>query len=144
MLVVLALPALGQEEAILGTPRDEVIRFLALTSDQVATWNALIATRERTVPLLRDQLKRIEEQIRGLLAQPSPDPATVGGLVIQADGVRRQLEAARGAYVGGFEEILSADQLARLDFLRRAEKAVPVLPAFRLAGLLPPIFSRVD
>jgi len=144
MLVVLALPALGQEGAILGTPRDEVIRFLALTSDQVATWDALIATREQTVPPLRDQLKGIDEQIKGLLAQPSPDPAAVGGLVIQADGVRHQLEAARGAYVGGFEAILSADQLARLNFLRRAEKAVPVLPAFRLAGLLPPILSRAD
>ena len=144
ILVLLAWPALGQEGAILGTPKDEVIHFLALTPDQVAQWDALIATREQTIPPLREQLKGLEDQIKVLLAQPNPDPAAVGALVIQADGVRDQIQTARSAYVSGFEAMLGPDQLAKLNFLRRAEKALPLLPAFRLAGLLPPVPWRLD
>ena len=138
VIAALALPVLGQDGVILETPRDAVIRFLALTPDQATAWDALVAVREQAVPPLRDQLTGLEEQIKGLLAQPGPDPSAVGALVIQAAGVRRQLEAARGAYVGGFEAMLAADQLARLNFMRRAERAAPLVPAFRLAGLLPP------
>ena len=137
VLLALALPALGEEGAIAETPRDAVIRFLALTPDQAATWDALVAAREQAVPPLRAQLQGVEEQVKALLAQPSPDPAAVGSLVIQAAGVRRQLDAARDAYVGGFEAMLAADQLARLNFMRRAEKVGPLIPAFRIAWLLP-------
>ncbi len=137
-LALLALPAFGQEGVAPDDPKNEVIRFLALTPDQVTQWDALIATREQTIPPLREQLEGIEEQIKGLLGQSNPDPAAVGALVVQAAGVKAQIEAARTAYVDGFEAMLGPDQVARLNFIRRAEKAVPLLPAFRRAGLLPP------
>ena len=138
IVALLAMPVLAQQDAIPVDPKGEVIQFLALAPDQVAQWDALIATREQTIPPLREQLRPIEEQIKALLAQPNPDPAAVGALVIQASSIRVQIEAAKDAYVGGFEAVLTADQLAKLRFIRRAEKARPLIPAFRLAGLLPP------
>ncbi len=138
IVVLLALPALAQQNAVPGDPKGEVAQFLALTPDQLAHWDALIATREQTIPPLRDQLKALEDQLKALLAQPSPDPAAVGALVIQAAPIKAQIEAAKDAYVDGFEAMLSTDQLARLNFMRRAAKAAPLIPAFRLAGLLPP------
>ena len=138
IVALLAMPVLAQQDAIPVDPKGEVIQFLALAPDQVAQWDALIATREHTIPPLREQLRPIEEQIKALLAQPNPDPAAVGALVIQASSIKVQIEAAKDAYVGGFEAVLTADQLAKLRFIRRAEKARPLIPAFRLAGLLPP------
>ncbi|HVN76835.1 MAG TPA: periplasmic heavy metal sensor [Thermoanaerobaculaceae bacterium] len=138
IIVLLALPVLAQQDAIPVDPKSAVAEFLALTPDQVSQWDALIATREQTVPPLREQLKGIEDQIKALLAQPNPDPAAVGALVIQAAAVKEQLDSARGAYVSGFEAMLTSDQTARLNFIRRAAKARPLIPAFRLAGLLPP------
>jgi len=138
IVVLLALPVLGQEGANLLDPKGEVVAFLSLTPDQVSQWDTLIAMREQTVPPLRGQLKGIEDQIRTLLAQPTPDPAAVGVLVIQAAGLKDQLEGAKSAYVNGFEAMLGPDQLARLNFMRRAERAAPLIPAFRLADLLPP------
>ncbi len=139
IVALLALPVLAQQDAIPVDPKGDVIQFLALTPDQVAQWDALIATREQTIPPLRDQLRAIEDQIKALLAQPNPDPAAVGALVIQASPIKGQSEAAKAAYVNGFEAMLTADQLAKLNFIRRAEKARPLIPAFRLSGLLPPL-----
>ena len=139
VVVLLALPAVGQEGPIAGGAKNEVIQFLGLTADQVAGWDGLIATREQTVPPLREQLKGVREQIRGLLDQPTPDPTAVGALVIQADGLKDQIEAGEKSYLDGFEGLLGLDQLAKLHFMRRAEKAVPLLPAFRLFGLVPPL-----
>lgn len=139
VVVLLAIPTLGQEGPIAGGAKIEVVQFLGLTADQVAQWDGLIATREQTVPGLREQLKGVEEQIRGLLGQPTPDPAAIGTLVIQADGLKDQIEEANKAYLDGFEGLLGPDQLAKLNFMRRAQKAVPLLPAFRLFGLVPPL-----
>ncbi len=138
-VALLALPVLAQQDAIPVDPKAEVIEFLALTPDQVAQWNVLIAVREQTIPPLREQLEAIEAQIKALLAQPNPDPAAVGALVIQAAPIRARIEAARAAYVDGFEAMLTGDQLAKLDFMRRAAKAAPLIPAFRLTGLLRPV-----
>ena len=63
----------------------------------------------------------------------------MGSLVLQAHGVRDQIRAAESAYVDGFGAMLAADQQAKLGFLRRAEQAQPLIPAFRIFGLLPPM-----
>ena len=139
ILVLFAIPAVGQEGPIVAGAMDEVIGFLALTGDQVSKWDGLVATWQQTVPGLHEQVKGIEEQVRTLLGQPSPDPAAVGTLVIQAGVLRNQIEAANAAYLDGFEGLLGADQLAKLQFMRRAERAIPLLPAFRAYGLVPPL-----
>ncbi len=139
-LVVLALvvPALADDGPLALRAKGEVVGFLALTADQTTQWDALLATREQTVPPLRTQLQGIEDQVKALLAQSNPDPAAVGNLVLQAHGVREQIQAAESAYVDGFAAMLTTDQQARFGFLRRAEQARPVIPAFRLFALLPP------
>ena len=58
--------------------------------------------------------------------------------MLQAHGVREQIRAAESAYVDGFNAMLATDQQAKFAFLHRAEKAVPLIPAFRLFALLPP------
>ncbi len=118
--------------------REAVIKFLGLASDQVASWDALLAARKVAVEPLQEVLQATEKELQGLLQADNPDPAAVGKLVLKAKELREQIGAAHKAYVEGFEAMLTAEQKNKLAFLRRAERAAPLVPAFRLFGLLPP------
>jgi hypothetical protein len=138
VVLALAVPALADDGSLALRAKGEVVGFLALTPDQTAQWDALLVTRGQTVPPLRTQLQGVVDQLKTLLAQSNPDPAAVSNLVLQAHGVREQIRAAESAYTEGFSAMLATDQQAKLAFLHRAEKARPVIPAFRLFGLLAP------
>ena len=139
VVLALTLPALAADEPpFVARAKAEIAKFLALTPDQVTTWEGLIATHQQAVPPLRDQLKTVADQIKGLLDGSNPDPHAVGALTIQAAGLRAQIEAADQSYVKGFEQMLGADQQKKLAFVRLADTVAPLFPAFRLAGLLPP------
>ena len=158
VVLALAVPALAQQGQgqgrgpVAGTPmagvpagdadgsraRAAVIEFLGLTEEQVAAWDALLETRKATVEPLREQLQAVEEDLAELLQGENPDPAAVGTLVLQARALREQIAAANQAYLDGFEALLTPEQATRLTLLRRAERAQPLFPAFRLFGLLPP------
>ena len=121
--------------------REVVIQFLGLTAEQVTAWDALLETRKAAVEPLREELQAVEEQLRELLLSEAPDPATVGTLVLQAQALREQIVAANQAYLDAFEALLTTEQATRLTLLRRAERAQPLFPAFRLFGLLAPEFG---
>jgi Spy/CpxP family protein refolding chaperone len=134
------IPMAGMQAGDPDAPRARaaVIEFLGLTDEQVAAWDALLETRKTAVEPLREELQAIEQELLGLLQGESPDPAAVGGLVLQAKALREQIAAANQAYIDGFEALLTAEQATKLTLLRRAERAQPLFPAFRLFGLLPP------
>jgi Spy/CpxP family protein refolding chaperone len=158
VVLVLAVPALAQQGQGQGRgPRPEipmagmqageldgsrareaVIKFLELTPEQVTAWDTLLETRRALVEPLRAELQATEKDLHDLLQTENPDPAAVGTLVLKAKGLREQIAAANQAYVDGFEALLTAEQAAKLALLRRAERAQPLFPAFRLFGLLPP------
>ncbi len=116
--------------------REVVIQFLGLTPDQVTAWNALLEARKaglsRCVRICRRPRK-----IYDLLQGANPDPAAVGTLVLRAKALREQIAAANKVYIDGFDALLTTEQMTKLGFLRRAERAEPLFPAFRLFGLLP-------
>ncbi len=115
-----------------------VIQFLGLTPDQVTAWNALLEARKASVEPLREDLQATEKDLYALLQGSNPDPAAVGTLVLRAKALREQIAAANKVTIDGFEALLATEQMTKLGFLRRAERAEPLFPAFRLFGLLPP------
>ncbi len=117
--------------------KEIVIRTLVLTETQQADWETMLADLRGTLEPLRDELKDVEEALRDLLGQSDPDPTEIGKLILEGKGLREQMGAARHAYVQGFEGMLTAEQKAKLGFLRRAKQVVPLLPAFDMFGLLP-------
>jgi hypothetical protein len=139
-IVVLALvaPLHAQQGPIANQGQQQVVRFLGLDEQQVTKWNELLDARGQAVKALRDQIKGLEEQLRAELAKATPDAAVVGGLVIQIKGLRDQIEPANQAYLDGFEAMLTEEQAGKLGAVRRAARLEPLLPAFRLFGLVPP------
>jgi Spy/CpxP family protein refolding chaperone len=130
----------ASDPTALGFPRAKaaVTQFLALTADQVASWETLIATREDAVGPLRDQLKSTEDELKELLNGDDPDPNAVGTLVISGKTLRDGIQAARQTYLEGFEAMLTQDQKVKLGAVRRAARLAPLVPAFGVVGLLVP------
>lgn len=129
----------GTEDLCLpGAAQHRVAVFLELTDDQVAAWDVLIDDLESAASPVRDAIAAIQQQLDDLLAGSDPDPILVGGLVIQRHDLGQQLADIERSYVEGFESVLDDSQLGRYRFIRRAERAEPLFPAFRMLALLPP------
>ena len=149
-LATLAVPGLTQEGPIPGPagPDDEaclpgaaqrvIAQFLQLTDDQVAAWDGLIADRNAAAEPLTNEIAAVDADLQALLAGEDPDPFEVGNLVILRRDLAEQLAEVHRTYVEGFETLLTEDQHGQYHFIRRAERAEPLFPAFRTIGLLPP------
>ncbi|MCU0291186.1 MAG: periplasmic heavy metal sensor [Thermoanaerobaculaceae bacterium] len=119
-------------------PKEVVTRFLALTPEQVTAWDTLLTALETTVKPLAQQIVANDRALAELLKQPNPDPAAIGTLILANRALREQIRGAQDTYVTAFEALLTQEQKDKLAFIRRAERAQPIIPAFKVLGLLPP------
>jgi len=139
VLLAVVAPLAAQEP---GPPperaQDAIVEFLALTPDQVAAWDQLIADRDAAAEPLRMELDAVEAELRALLAEPEPPVELVGALVIEGRDLRQQLGDVHHVYFDGFAALLDEEQNRRFEAVRRAERLQPLFPAFRVFGLLAP------
>jgi hypothetical protein len=140
----LAVTAAVADEGAPDHPKAKqaVTEFLSLVADQVTQWDGLLAAREAAVAPLAEQLKSTEEQLNELLNGDTPDPSAVGTLVISGKTLREGIQAANRTYIEGFEAMLTVDQKGKLGAVRRAARLAPVVPAFGVFGLLPPLVGQ--
>lgn len=147
VLATMALPVLAQDGpapgpqepgCLPGAAQRAIAQFLQLTDDQVAAWDVLIADRDAAAEPIRNEIAAVDAEIQALLSGDDPDPFAVGDLVIQRRDLAEQLAGIHRSYIQDFEALLTDDQHAKYHFIRRAERAEPLFPAFRTLGLLPP------
>ena len=81
-------------------------------------------------------MRALEEQLRAALQVPGPNPAVVGALVIQIQGVHDQMRTNEEAYRAAFEALLDALQKQKLYVLRAVSELAPLFPAFRDTRLI--------
>lgn len=146
--VALAAPLLAQEIPTSSDPENpgcvadhaqtRVAAFLQLTPEQLADWDLLIEDRELAAEPLRAAMAQVQQDIDDLLSSPDPDPTEVGDLVIARHDLGAQLAEVQRTYVEGFVDLLDEDQQHQYHFIRHAERAQPLIPAFRVMDLLPP------
>jgi hypothetical protein len=141
LFLALTAPAMAQgpaEEATLPEcATSAVSAYLALTPDQVATWEVLIAEREFAAAPIRDQLRAVQQAIEDQFASGNPDPETLGLLMIDRRDLGEQLGDIHRIYVEGFEMMLDEDQAERLRLIRAADRVDWAIPAFKVMGLTP-------
>ncbi len=114
-------------------------RFLELDEIQVEDWKTLIEQRRADATLLEEQARDVQEQLKAEFETGSPNPTTVGELVIERRAIAENLAALKRDYLETFRtDILTENQVQRLDFLRRADRVQPLIPAAKRLGLLPP------
>ncbi|MFQ5737535.1 MAG: Spy/CpxP family protein refolding chaperone [Acidobacteriota bacterium] len=128
--------ALPQEDQLPGPVR-VLQHFLQLTDEQVSQFLDLRGALEEQVTPLRESIRAAEEALSQELESDSPSVESVGSLVIQIRGLRRQVGEARHDMVEGFQQILTEDQARRLAAARRAAHLRRLLPALQSLGLVP-------
>ncbi len=147
LIVLFALavvsPVLAQDNPPEGPPpiavaaHNQVAQFLELTEDQVAAWDEMYIIHREGEQLVRDEIRILEAELKELMDAGDPDPATVGELVLQIAALRAEVGEIHMIYHDDFVALLDEDQGRRLGFIARADRAQPIIPAFKLFELIP-------
>ena len=132
-LAVFALAALASvaeaapKPALPGCNNPRAIaRYLKLTEAQQDQTQSLRQALRTAVDPLQAQLEPIREQIDTALDAAAPNACSVGGLVVQADGIHDQIADLRDDFEEDFEALLTPDQLAKWQALQAVCRAQDV------------------
>lgn len=117
-------------------PVQVVANVLSLTDGQVAGWLQLLQARNAAVQPLQQQLQTKQQAIATLLQSPSPDPATLGTLFIDAHAIEIQVMSLVQQTNGQFESLLTDEQRLQLQRVREAAQVCPIVPALQATGLI--------
>jgi uncharacterized membrane protein len=135
LLMTLYSPLVRADEA-LPAPIVLVTNVLQLSPDQTHALIAMIQARDAALQPIAAKLQANQEALGKLLDSPAPDPAAVGLLLIEIRAGEKQANAVAHDAAASFEQVLTQEQLDRLQFVRQAAQAEPAIPAFKAVGLL--------
>jgi Spy/CpxP family protein refolding chaperone len=113
-----------------------VAGILGLSDGQVQAWITILQAREAAMQPLAAQVGQHQELLGHLLQSPTPDPATVGQVLIETRALEQQVGAIQQQAAAQFEQLLNSDQQQRLESIRQASQVCQVVPAFQAVGLL--------
>lgn len=111
------------------SPLQVVVEFLQLTPDQQTAFGGLLQARETAVVPLLQGIAQREQQVQALLAAGG-DPAKIGVLIVQINGLQTQIVQTQQIFLSNFISLLSQDQQQILAAVAMAAQLQPVLPAF--------------
>lgn len=141
VLLALAAPLAAQEAdgppPVAEAAHNQVVRFLQLSGDQVAGWNASYQVHREAEQPLQQALATLQEEIDARFAAGNPDPAGLGGLMIERHALGEELQAVHVSYHEAFVALLDEAQAKRLALIARADAVQPLIPAFKLFELIP-------
>lgn len=140
MILAVCLPLAAQEAPDPGPARAKnmIVNFLSLTPEQVQAWEEAFEAHRTAEQPIQEAIADVQAELDELFALTDPDPFEVGELVLERRQLGEDLIEVHRLYVEEFLLLLDEDQAQRYAFIRRAEQAQPLIPAFRLAQLLPP------
>jgi hypothetical protein len=133
---VLAQDAQGPPPAV-EAAHNQVVRFLQLTEDQVLAWDEIYLIHRDAEQLLFEDIALVQADIEDLLAEPDPDPAALGELVLVRRDLGEQVADVHRMYHEDFLALLDEDQAGRLEFINRADDVQRIIPAFKHFELIP-------
>jgi len=114
-----------------------IVEFLELSEVQVDAWELLIEESRADSDPRQQRAEEIQAELEILFETGDPDPAVVGELVIERRAIGEELVMIHRHYVDEFEHaILTEDQHRQYHLVRAADRVQPLLPAFRVMGLL--------
>ncbi len=115
----------GPRPAPGGGPGAEaaLVKFLALTDAQIASWTTFHDETRAAVKPLFEQRQALQTQLHTALSATAPDAATVGQLMISVRKVGDQLRTVHDGLDAKLKSVLTADQVAKFDAFRAARQA---------------------
>lgn len=134
--VLLALFAVVPVFAQQPDPVAVVAHVLQLSPDQITAWSGILHARQAAIEPLAQQAGTREQAIGEQFASGHPDPAVVGQALVELHTLQTQIGAVNAQSTAQFEQLLRPDQKERLNGIRGAAQACPIVPAFAATGLL--------
>ena len=135
-LLAAATPALAQHPG--GIPHhgggrgreceQQLITALGLTDAQQTALAALRKQTADSVQAIVASADGLHQQIHSALAAASPDACAIGKLMIQAEGVRQQIESIHKSAEASFVASLTADQATRYTAFLAAHPGCAAFP----------------
>ena len=132
LALALVVPAVAQQP----DPPAVVAHVLELSSDQITAWSDILHARQTALEPLAQQAQAQQQIVEHALAGANPDPLSVGTALVALHSIQVQIAATNAQSASAFEAILTPDQLQRLQAIRGAAQACPIIPVFQAAGLL--------
>lgn len=105
----------GFAHGLPGRHMGRLVRFLDLTADQKESAKALFESTRAEVEPIREAQRERHQELRTLLQADSPDAAEVGALVIAIHASRDEVKAIHDAAFAEFKDLLTSEQLAKLE-----------------------------
>ena len=136
--LAVVVPVAAQEgpPPIVEAAHNRVAAFLHLTEEQIVFWDEIYLIHREAEQPLKEAIAEVQEEIDGLFEAGDPDPATVGGLMIERRFLGEALLEVHLVYHEDFIALLDESQMRRLRFIARADDVQKFIPAFKLFELI--------
>ena len=141
LIVTLALAIAFTGSAVAEPPDGEahparVLKVaLNLDDEQLIDLRDIIESRAAEVKTIKEEVHELQAQLEELVKSDDPDPAEVGGLVLDIRTLKQEIGEGHAAYQQSFRDILTSDQVERLSHISRialADRAGEVLHKLKL------------
>jgi uncharacterized membrane protein len=117
-------------------PPAVVAQILGLSQDQLTQWITILQARNAALQPFGEKAQMAQQTVDQALSATNPDPLAVGQAIVTLRGLQMQIAAINSQSAAQFEKLLTPDQLQRLNDIRGAAHACPIVPAFYATGLL--------
>jgi len=136
--LAVVVPVAAQEgpPPIVEAAHNGVAAFLHLTDEQIVDWDEIYQIHRDAEQPLKEDIRAVQTEIDALFEAGDPDPATVGGLMIERRELGEALLEVHVIYHEDFVALLDESQVRRLRFIARADDVQKFIPAFKLFELV--------
>jgi len=119
-----------------GPPPELVLReVLGLNDAQLAALRDLVQARAAAAGAIEQQVEQRRQVLSTALSAASPDPATVGAIVVSIASLQKQFGQAQEGFRNGFLALLNDEQKSRVGFIQGVETALKAAGALHQIGL---------
>lgn len=108
-----------------GARLERMVRFLDLSASQEQELEAIFEANRTAFEANREAGRTNRTALKNALGTESPDPTTVGQLVIDGKRLREQAEADREALEEQIATVLTEEQLAKWEGFQRGRRFGP-------------------
>jgi Spy/CpxP family protein refolding chaperone len=122
-----------------GRAMEVLTRFLDLTEDQREDFVTILKESHEMIKPLEEQQRALRRELDGILDAGGYDLALVGAYAEQIHDLGHQIRDIRKDMVKSLIEDMDEEQLRKSGIVRRAAVLQPVINAFKVLGILPPI-----
>ena len=110
--------------------------FLNLSDSQIQGLIQLQQQKGQALQPMLEQAAQTQQKLQQILAEPNPDPATVGQLVIAIAALEQQVHQIAGSFQQRASSLLQSDQTTKLPPLQLALQLHPAALQAVSLGLL--------